>query len=125
MITLDASALLAFMFKEPGYKSVSAIIEESCLSTVNLAEVVGRFSRDGYDSDIVLKYIESTSIEIVPFSKNAASIAADLIPAAKPYGLSLADRSCLALAIEKQLPVITADRIWNKLEIDVDIQIIR
>ncbi len=125
MIVLDASALLAFMFKESGYKSVAKVIEESCLSTVNLAEVIGRFTRDGYDAGVVSSYIVNTSIKIVPFSKISSSIAAELLPASKHLGLSLADRACLALAIEKQIPVITADAVWDKLKLDVEINLIR
>ncbi len=49
MIALDASALLAFLFREDGHERVAAAIGASCLSTVNLTEVLGRFVRDGHD----------------------------------------------------------------------------
>ncbi len=45
MIALDASALLAFLFREPGHEMVAQKLEESCISSVNLAEVLGRFAR--------------------------------------------------------------------------------
>ena len=125
MIALDASALLAFMFGEPGHETVAAIIDNSCISTVNLSEVIGRFSRDGHDGDSVLRHIESTPIEIVPFSKAAASIAGRLIPRTRSLGLSLGDRACLALALEKGVPAITADKIWLELATDVEIRVIR
>lgn len=35
MIALDASALLAFLFREPGHEQVAAVIENSCMSAVN------------------------------------------------------------------------------------------
>jgi len=38
---------------------------------------------------------------------------------------SLADRACLALAMERRLPVVTADRAWSGLGLDLDIQVIR
>ncbi len=37
------------------------------------------------------------------------------------FGLSLADRVCLALAYIKKLPIITADKQWNKLKTDIKI----
>ena len=47
MIALDASAFLAFLFREKGYERVGAVLDQACLSTVNLAEVIGRFVQDG------------------------------------------------------------------------------
>ena len=72
MIALDASALLAFLFRERGYKRVAEVVEYSCLSTVNLSEVLGRFVRDGHDSKEVLARIAATTIEIVPFEMKGA-----------------------------------------------------
>ena len=40
-------------------------------------------------------------------------------------GLSLGDRACLATALELNLPVITTDRVWSKLNLGIQIQVIR
>jgi len=32
---LDASALLAFLFREPGHEAVTTVIGDCCISTVN------------------------------------------------------------------------------------------
>ena len=37
----------------------------------------------------------------------------------------LADRCCLALAVIRRLPVLTADRVWRHLSLDVVIKLIR
>jgi len=37
--------------------------------------------------------------------------------------LSLVDRACLAL--DKALPVLTADRAWSELGLDIEIQVVR
>ena len=52
MVVLDASALLALLFAEPGAARVARSVDdsESVLSTVNLAEVLGRVARDGRDA---------------------------------------------------------------------------
>lgn len=52
-------------------------------------------------------------------------IAAYLWDKTRQFGLSLADRSCLALAIEKEADVLTADRAWTTLDLGGEIQLIR
>ncbi len=46
-------------------------------------------------------------------------------PAAEPLGLSLGDRACLALAMSRAIPALSADRTWIQLDIGVVIQPIR
>lgn len=125
MIALDASALLAFLFRETGHEQVVSFLNDSCLSTVNLSEVIGRFVRDGYDAHLVLKQIMTTAVEIVPFSPEQAKIAATLQPQTRPLGLSLADRACLSLALERNIAVLTADRIWQEVSAGVEVIVIR
>ncbi len=125
MIALDASALLAFLFREAGHEHVAPQLEECCISTVNLAEVIGRFVRDGHDGPIVLRKLSSTRMELVPFSSEHAALAGMLLPATQPLGLSLGDRACLALALSRGIPAYTADRAWLQLDIGVVIHAIR
>jgi PIN domain nuclease of toxin-antitoxin system len=125
MIALDASALLAFLFREAGHERVGAEIETACLSAVNLSEVIGRFVRDGHDARTVLHRLTSTSIEFVPFAAADAALAASLVPVTRPLGLSLGDRACLALALARRIPAVTADRTWARLKIGIDIQVVR
>jgi len=125
MIALDASALLAFLFREAGHEQVGALIDDACLSAVNLSEVIARFVRDGHDASTVLHRMASTSIEIVPFAAADAALAASLVPATRPLGLSLGDRACLALALSRRIPAVTADRTWVRLRIGLDIRVVR
>lgn len=125
MIALDASALLAFLFREQGAEHVAAHLSESCLSAVNLAEVIGRFVRDGYDAHEVLARLATSEIELVPFTPEQAAIAAKLIPKTSRLGLSLGDRACLALALSRSIPALTVDRDWKKLRLGLSIAVIR
>ena len=125
MIAMDASALLAFLFREKGHEQVAAHIGTCCMSAVNLSEVIGRFVRDGHDAGMVLRRIASTSIQVVPFSVTDAALAASLLPATCPFGLSLGDRACLALAMSRGIPALTADHIWTELNVGVDVRQIR
>jgi ribonuclease VapC len=125
MIALDASAFLAFLFREKGHEKVAAILNQACLSAVNLAEVIGRFVLDGHDADSVLQRLTATPLEVVPFGKGDAALAASLLPRTRPLGLSLGDRACLALAMARGIPAITADRSWLKLDLEVKIEMVR
>lgn len=125
MIVLDASALLAFLFREPGGERVRPHLPQSCLSAVNLAEVLARFVRDGHDGRAVYERLTATHLELVPYTAEQAQRTAALVPTTRPLGLSLADRACLALAIERGLPALTADRAWLGLDLGVRIECIR
>jgi PIN domain nuclease of toxin-antitoxin system len=124
VIALDASALLAFLFSEEGHEHVAAHLTASCMSAVNLAEVLGRFARDGIDPIGVLRRLEATPIELVPFGNDDAARVAALVPFTRNLGLSLGDRACLALAISRAIPTLTADRTWEQLDVGVDIQVV-
>jgi ribonuclease VapC len=105
---------------------VGKYLERACISTVNLSEVAGRFTRDGIDASLFIQEMQKTSIEIVPFTQIHALYAANLISQTQRYGLSLGDRACLALAKERQLAALTADTVWTDLAgIDVDVIQIR
>jgi PIN domain nuclease of toxin-antitoxin system len=52
---------------------------------------------------------------IADFDRDVAVRAAALRAATKHLGLSLGDRACLATAQLRDLPVLTADRVWKKL----------
>jgi ribonuclease VapC len=126
MIVLDASALLAYLFREPGHEVVASYIEDACISTVNLSEVAGRLIRDGIDAAPLIQHIEKTAIEIVPFTQAHALHAAGFIPKTQHYGLSLGGRACLGLAEARNLAALTADSAWaNVAGLDVDIILIR
>ena len=125
MTVIDASALLAFLYAEEGHAQVAERLSGSCISTVNLAEVLGRFARDGHNPRGVLRQIERTPIEFMPFLAEDAALAAALLPDTRPLSLSLADRACLALAAARKAPVLTADRTWSRLNIGISIELIR
>jgi PIN domain nuclease of toxin-antitoxin system len=52
-------------------------------------------------------------------------VGAALGRAATDLGLGLADRACLALALELGVPAMTADRAWAELDADVAINVVR
>ncbi len=125
MIALDASALLAYLHQEPGWKKVQAVLADTCISAVNWSEVAQKISQKGMDVGAVRGLLEELGLSIEPFSIEQAECAALLWEKGREYGLSLADRACLALAVQREIAVITADRVWPELGLTVDIQLIR
>ena len=125
MTVLDASALLAFLLGEPGAQMVAPLLAESCLSTVNLAEVIGQFERQGRSGAGLAEQLILAGVELVPFSVAEAELAAALLPQTRAAGLSLGDRACLALALARGVRVLTADRAWAGVSLGLTIRFIR
>jgi PIN domain nuclease of toxin-antitoxin system len=62
---------------------------------------------------------------VVDFDAAQARVAGDLRSLTRAQGLSLGDRACLALAQALGLPVMTADRAWASLEVEIKIRTVR
>jgi ribonuclease VapC len=123
---LDASALLALFNGEPGSEKVAQAIKEgAAISTVNLAEVVSKLSDVGTPGELIQDAVNVLKLSIVDFDAELAYKVGLLRPLTKHIGLSLGDRACLALAQSLNLPALTADKAWQELSLDVNIQVIR
>lgn len=122
---LDASAVLAYLHQEDGWEAVRAAIGEACIGAVNWSEVAQKTVRRGLDIELARALLTEVGLTIVPFSAGQAETAARLWETTRQHGLSLADRACLALAMEKEAAVLTADRAWADLGLKIDIQALR
>ena len=99
-VVLDASAILAYLQEERGTENLTKeILDHAVVSTVNLAEVQSKLVKKGHDPEEAWEEILSLVKAEEPFTSEQARIAGDLITATERFGLSLGDRSCLALAI--------------------------
>ena len=125
LVVLDTSALLAFLMAEPGGELVGPRLRRACLSAVSYAEAVSKVVDFGRRPEEAAADIDRLRLTVVPFDAAQAVAAAALRPDTRPHGLSLGDRCCLALAITRRLPVLTADRVWRHLSLDVAVELIR
>jgi ribonuclease VapC len=115
VVVLDASALLASAFGEPGADQVRAEISGALISAANWSEFVQKVLQNGINTQGMRAELEGAGLCIVPVSVQQAEAAAELWPKTRPLGLSLADRLCLALALAQPSRVFTADRAWTQL----------
>lgn len=123
---LDTSALIAFLKQEKGWEEVADYFTQDIyFSEVNRAEFYTHMVRNGQTVENAEALIQRTELLVIDFNQQQAVITAELYRTTRQYGLSLGDRACLALGVSRSLPVITADRVWQKLNINVQINIIR
>jgi len=122
----DASAILAALFDEPGGARVSEWLERApgLASSVTYSEVLAKLLEHGFTPADADATWSGLPLDIEPLSAAQARAAAGLRPATRSLGLSLGDRVCLALARERELPAVTADRAWASVG-GVEVQLIR
>lgn len=125
MSVIDASALLAFILKEPGGDVAATSFPGGVMSAANTSEVLAALTRKGASMEEALAGVRETGVETVAVSEDHAITAAALSPLTRHAGLSLGDRLCLALSLEVGAPVVTAERSWKKLTLGIDIHLIR
>lgn len=122
---IDASALLALLFAEPGADVVAdAIAGGAVTSAVNFSEVATVLVRHGRDPEAILGRVRE-QLAVEPFADADALAAAALYPKTAGKGLSLGDRACLALAQRLGVPALTAEHARAELDLDIAVRLIR
>ena len=126
-VVLDASAVLAYLWKEKGWSQVEKHLlrEPVLISSVNLAEVASKALERGMDIDVIREMLGNLGMQEIPFGPELAWACALLRLQTKALGLSLGDRACLALAQAHGTTAVTADQSWLKLPTQIPIECIR
>jgi ribonuclease VapC len=125
---LDASAVLAYLFEEPGADTVAALmVRDPLICTVNLSEVMAVLVRDGMAVPEAVTIITELPIDMIDLTLDLALSAGALIALTNRAGLSLGDRVCLALAKREGLTAVTADTAWTTIAeaVGVEVRLIR
>ncbi len=124
-MVLDASAVLALLQAEPGADIVTAALPKAAWSAVNASETVAKLAERGMKGKAIQAVLAMLALETRPFDAAQAYESGLLRPATRALGLSLGDRACLSLAQTLGRPVLTADRAWARIDVDVQVRLIR
>lgn len=126
-MVLDASAVLAFLLGEQGGTYVmEAMLAGAEMTTANFSEVAAKYVLRGAGAE-ARGLRDRLPVSLVPIDDDLALRAALMAAAAKPAGLSLGDRLCLAQAQRSGHSALTADRAWAGVAdaIGVTVELIR
>ena len=122
---IDSSALLAAIYNENFTFDFEKYLPYSIMHIVNFSEVVAVLLRDGMQETTARNIAQNNISEIFNPTIDEAVLAANIRVKNKEYGISTGDSFCLAAAKLYKYPVITADKIWGKLDIDLEIIYVR
>lgn len=115
---------MALMLDEPGGQIVADQLPESVACAVIFAETLSKLALKGADPDAAGRALRDAGLAVDDFTLADAKQAARLAPLAS-RNISLADRICLAHALARRLPVLTADRALAGLGLELDVRLIR
>ena len=124
-VVLDSSALLALLNDEPGANVVAGLLRNAAMSTVNISEVTAKLDEAGIPEPVIRRAIGELVLDMVAFDAEQAVQAGILRRATMAAGLSLGDRACLGLAKRLGVPAATADRAWRRVDVGVELTLIR
>lgn len=109
---LDASAVLAWLQEERGAEVVDEVLDDSAIASVNAAEVLHKLVGQGASPEQASEILTRLAIPIVDFSSEHLRHVARFSGVS---GLSLGDRTCLAVAEQMGVTAVTADQRWSSL----------
>ncbi|MGH6681721.1 MAG: type II toxin-antitoxin system VapC family toxin, partial [Bradyrhizobium sp.] len=124
-IVADASAIIALLVGEPFTRFDPQRLAGAFVSAVNLSEVLTRLLDIRMPESEAAAAVARLNFRAIAFDEPQAHAAARLRPQTRHAGLSLGDRACLALGLMLGRPVVTADRVWENLDIGVEVILIR
>jgi ribonuclease VapC len=107
---LDASALLAFLQREPGADVVEGALAGGVCGAANWSEVAQKVRQGGGNWSVAREILLSYGLRIEAVTAADGEAAASLWT--RRTGLSLGDRLCLALGARLGGEIVTTDTAW-------------
>ncbi len=124
---LDSSAILAWIGGEQGHEAIEPHLADAACSANIVAEVFAKLVDWGWSAPAIDRALIELSFNVHPVTEEDAVQIGLLRAPTRAAGLSLGDRSCLALAARLALPAITVDRGWAKVAdaVGVEVRVLR
>jgi ribonuclease VapC len=122
---IDSSALIMAIYQEYSKIDLTAYFANSCMHHINVSEVIAVLIRDGMPEQASWEIVETTISETIATNFDQAKLAANIRVHNKEYGISTGDSFCLAAAKLLGHTVITADKVWTELKLDLKVICIR
>jgi PIN domain nuclease of toxin-antitoxin system len=95
------------------------------MASVNWAEVVRKSLSAGVDVEGMRDDLQALGVRVEPFLPEDGEQAGRLWSLTRQQGLSLGDRACLSLGLRLGLAVLTCDRAWAQLPLELEVRILR
>jgi ribonuclease VapC len=95
------------------------------MPAVNYSEILKKTIERGGTGESAASFIRGLSIAGIPFDEALATLSAELYPAGKEHGLSLADRACLALGVHRKCKVLTSEKRMGMVILPSEVKLIR
>jgi ribonuclease VapC len=112
----DSSAVLSVIKSEKGNEHAEELLENAALSVISISEIISVLFRNGMRFEVARDIVAELAPNTIECSYEDAVLAAKIKAENSNLGLSLGDSVCLALSSRLKCPVVTADRIWEKLD---------
>lgn len=122
---LDASAILAIAFNEPGSELAMERMPRACVSAVNYSEVCAKMVDKGFDVREACDWLEAMRLDVIDFARPEAKLAAALRETKSLRRISFADRACISLASREGATAVSTDRAWAELDLPCPVELIR
>jgi PIN domain nuclease of toxin-antitoxin system len=124
-VVLDASAILAVARNEPDADVVNAHRANAIVSAVNHMEVVPKLLRFDIPMNEIEIFLSEAFPSVTAFDRQQANLAAQLHAENRNHRLSYADVACLARAMTRNILVLTGDRKWATVPLNVEVRLFR
>lgn len=120
----DASAILAFVQGVKGEARVAAARERCIVATINLIEAYSKLVRKDMSPEDVRLILRQSFPKTFPVDRELAESSALLHASSRDLGFSYGDCVCLALGMQTRAIVLTTDKRWTELKLDVKVELI-
>ena len=86
---LDASAVLAYLQREPGWRFVDGIMDRSAITTVNVIEVLTKLVSKGASPEMARRTFTALSVPVIALTfESVRSVLVVVAPGAESVGLT-------------------------------------